>query len=478
MCNAQSDTLNGFNNRIIGEEINYSSPLHLFAPKAVLTRALGNMPVKISAPLATNKSGTITYFFLVGFSTGTSSAERDFDFFINDKFISTFKTPLKKKGKFNLKFDDNNYHIFFESIDYDVNNDVFGKLYITVSANEVLQNAVFKVEGKNANSRDWLMVFDYKRGVKVSSQALNLITRAEQKKILNIEIDNPYLDNTVLQIISKDVSKIVKVKNGYNNISIPFFDANKTGIETIDFILNKKDTVVNTIKLSTTKPFEFCLIHHSHNDIGYSHLQTEVEEIQNRNILTAINWVEKKHSVAKACWHIESLWAVENFLKVASANNKNKFSNAVKTGKIVLSANYVNMLSGLCKEKELNWVLEYSKILNKQYGFKFSNAMITDVPGITYNGLLSYVNNNIPYLSLGPNYVDAFPDKGGRVGGVISEQGDKMFYWKPSSSSTQKLLVWTAGKGYSFFHGIAENSKQQAWEKRISTYCDELVAKK
>jgi hypothetical protein len=69
------------------------------------------------------------------------------------------------------------------------------------------------------------------------------------------------------------------------------------------------------------------------------------------------------------------------------------------------------------------------------------------------------------------------PDKGDRVGGVMKEQGDKIFYWKPSLSSGKKLMVWTAGKGYSMFHGITDSEKQQTWEKRISEYCNELAEK-
>ena len=38
-------------------------------------------------------------------------------------------------------------------------------------------------------------------------------------------------------------------------------------------------------------------------------------------------------------------------------------------------------------------------------------------------------------------------------------------------------MVWTAGKGYSFFHGISESEKQQVWEQKISQYCNELVNK-
>jgi hypothetical protein len=176
-------------------------------------------------------------------------------------------------------------------------------------------------------------------------------------------------------------------------------------------------------------------------------------------------------------WHVESLWAVENFLRMATAQQEKDFVDAVKSGQLVLSANYANILTGLCQPEELSWMVEYAKSLEKKYGFKISNAMITDIPGISRSALRAYVNNDISYLSLGPNYVQSLTDQGDRVGGVIREQGDKVFYWKPDLKSNTKLLVWTAGKGYSFFHGIAESEKQQAWEKRISDYCNELTEK-
>jgi hypothetical protein len=278
-----------------------------------------------------------------------------------------------------------------------------------------------------------------------------------------------------MHISTNTFSTDVVLKNGYNKLSVPAFQKDFIGKAEVQLIVNKKDTVNKVVELKPIKNYTFYIIHHSHNDIGYSHLQTEVEKVQNKNITDAISWINTNKSVTdKPVWHIESLWAVENYLRIANKEEEAQFVTAVKSGQLVLSANYANILTGLCQQEELAWNLEYAKKLEKKYGIRIQNAMITDIPGITAQGLKSYINDSIPYFSIGPNYIGNQPDGGDRVGGVIREQGDKIFYWKPDSASKQKLMVWTAGKGYSFFHGISDTEKQQKWEQRISEYITEL----
>lgn len=479
LCFSQiADTLNGFETKISGEEINYFSPLHQFARTALLTRMNGEMPTSFLSPVYSGTREMVCYEFLLGHSTGTSSGERHFDISLNDKKLFTITTPMKKKGKFELEGKGENtcsYHFIFN--EYDANADAFGKLFITVPASMVNQKAAFTITGEKENSRDWLMIFMYKKGLKILAQPTNLVTFKESKRQLNVFVDNPY-PSASLEMRSKAGSFQSNLQTGYNKIDIAAYPIHFSGPDTIQFIVNRSDTIYRTLELKPVKNFVFCIIHHSHNDIGYSNLQTEVEEIQNNNIGTAIHWINaNKNATEKPIWHIESLWAVENFLRVATPDEKKNFVNAVKSGQLVLSSNYANILTGLCQQEEANWIFEYAKKLEKQYGFHIRNGMITDIPGISYSGLLAYVNNDIPYLSLGPNYVESLPDKGDRVGAVMREQGDKVFYWKPNMHSDKKLLVWTAGKGYSFFHGIADSEKEQAWEKRISDYCNELTEK-
>ncbi len=474
----QADTLNGFAKKTAGEEINYFSPLHQFAKTALLTRVNGEMPISWESPVYKGAQAMVTYQFLLGHSTGTSSGERHFDVTLNGRFLFTVTTPMHQTGNYRLNGSgtENIAYLFIQQ-EYDANADAFGKLYITVPAAFVAQQASFTIQGRNENSRDWLMIFMYEKGLKILVQPTNLVTRKENKRQLNIFIDNPYADNTPVEIKTRGNNFSSLLRSGYNQLHFAAYDPGFTGKDLLQCIVNKKDTLLYELTLSPVKNFVFNIIHHSHNDIGYSHLQTEVEQIQNRNIKAALRWIRSSSGgTAQPAWHIESLWAVENFLRIATAAEEKEFVTAVKKGQLVLSANYANILTGLCQEEELNWVFEYAKQLEKKYGFRILNGMITDIPGISRSGLGAYVNNDILYLSLGPNYVESLADKGDRVGGVIREQGDRAFYWKPENRSAKKLLVWTAGKGYSFFHGIAESEKQVSWEKRISEYCNELTA--
>jgi hypothetical protein len=128
--------------------------------------------------------------------------------------------------------------------------------------------------------------------------------------------------------------------------------------------------------------------------------------------------------------------------------------------------------------EEIQWLCAYAHLLEKKYGFQLTNAMVTDIPGQAYEALNGYVQQQIPYLSLGPNYVENLPDHGDRVGGVIRECGDQPFYWHPLADSSKRVLVWTAAKGYSYFHNIAEGQQQAVFEERISAYVSQLSANK
>jgi hypothetical protein len=319
------------------------------------------------------------------------------------------------------------------------------------------------------------MVFMHRSDWKFQLEASNLILKNALSRELIVRVDHPYTEKTQeIRIKSRYFDVKGTTTPGYNSLRFPSYPKEFIGTDSIH-IFSGNQVFHQLVTVQETKNYTFHIIHHSHNDIGYSHLQTEVEQIQNRNIRSAIAWIQQSaNSPEKPVWHVESLWVVENFMKEASPNEKALFIQFVRTGNIVLSVNYANVLTGLSQTEELNWLVEYAKQLEKTYGIRISNAMITDIPGITYDGLNNYTRNHIPYLSLGPNYVENLPDHGDRVGGVIKETGDQVFYWKPSLNSNEKLLVWTAGKGYSYFHNIQDGEKESKWESRISAYVHQL----
>jgi alpha-mannosidase len=472
----KTNQVDGYFTKVSGEVLKYFSPLHEFADSSLLTRCNGNSMITMRAEIPQNEEAFTQFRFLIGHSSGTSSADRHFQISLNGKELFVLETKAKRSGLF-LEDSRISNEVGYElqCIEYDINKDVFGYLTIKVPTEWVKEKAEFSFTGKDEQSRDWLMVFMHRSDWKFQVEASNLILKNAMSRELIVRVDHPYTQKTQ-EIRIKSTYFEVKgmIKPGYNSLRFPSYPKDFVGTDSIHISIGKQ-VFHQVVTVQETKNYTFHIIHHSHNDIGYSHLQTEVEQIQNRNIRSAISWIQQSVvSPEKPVWHVESLWAVENFMKEASPNEKALFIQYVRSGNISLSANYANVLTGLSQAEELNWLVEYAQQLEKTYGIRISNAMITDIPGITYDGLNNYTRNHIPYLSLGPNYVENLPDHGDRVGGVIKETGDQVFYWKPSLNSNEKLLVWTAGKGYSYFHNIQDGEKESKWESRISAYVHQL----
>ena len=462
-----------FEQKLSGEELNYFSPFHEFAQTSLLTRCNGQSPIIWEAKNTDRKDQKVQFQFLVGHSTGTSGGERFFDWSLNGNTLFTFHTFPKQKGNNRQRYQVSQEVTFeFKPIEYDINGDVFGWMCIEVPANWVRESATFKVKGKDQQSRDWLMVFQYTPQLDAIATPTALILRKENKRQLNLAIQIPDAP-TDLIIRSKHFEIRRTYSAGYQLEAIPAYPIDFKGTDTIEFYAQNRLLFERVVHIQAIpKDYTFHIIHHSHNDIGYSHHQTQVEKIQTENIRSAMRWAERD---SNAIWHIESLWAVENFLKSCTPDEELAFISFIKKGNLILSANYANILTGLCDPKEFSWIVEYAEHLVKKYNIPISNAMITDIPGITYRGLDNYCQHHIPYLSLGPNYVETHTDRGDRVGSVIEQTGDTWFYWSSKENPNSKVFVGTAGKGYSFFHNIQENEKQFKWENKISQYVTELT---
>ncbi len=115
--------------------------------------------------------------------------------------------------------------------------------------------------------------------------------------------------------------------------------------------------------------------------------------------------------------------------------------------------------------------------LEKTYGIRIKDAMITDIPGYTWATVPALVQGGIKYFSSGPNYVPTLPDEGDRVGRFNRAWGDKPFYWV-SPSGQEKLLFWVAAKGYSWFHAWIAGQAGQNTAGHLFEYLRELDQKK
>ncbi len=201
------------------------------------------------------------------------------------------------------------------------------------------------------------------------------------------------------------------------------------------------------LTLQPVRKWEFYLIHQTHLDIGYTHVQTEVERMQWSFLDQAIDLGKKTRNYpadARFCWHPEGLWPIDSYLKNATPEKRRAFIDAVKAGWIHLDAFYGNELTALCTGEELFELVGLARRLSRQYNLTIDSAMITDVPGYTWGLIPAMAQSGVKYLSIGPNF-------GHRIGYTLKDWGDKPFYWM-TPDGKDKVLCWMAGMGYSWFH--------------------------
>lgn len=186
---------------------------------------------------------------------------------------------------------------------------------------------------------------------------------------------------------------------------------------------------------------------HSHVDIGYTNVQTEIEKLHWKYTDQALEIIERTASYpdgAQFKWNSEVLWAIDSYLRQATPEKRQRLAKAVQAGRFHLDAMYGNELTGLCRPEELMRLFACARRLGRELGVAVDSAMISDVPGYTWGIVPAMAHNGIRYFWCGTNHIH-------RIGRTIEVWGDRPFYWV-SPSGQEKVLCWVAGKGYSWFH--------------------------
>jgi len=218
-----------------------------------------------------------------------------------------------------------------------------------------------------------------------------------------------------------------------------------------------------SVTINPVRKWEVHLLHHSHVDIGYTHVQTEVIQKHFEYFEQVIDLARKSADYPAGSqfkWNVEVLWAVDSYLKQAPEEKRQEFIEAVKKGWIALDALYGNELTALCRPEELVRLVGCAQKLGKLCGVTIDSAMITDVPGYTWGIVPVLAQSGVKYFAVGPN-------RGHRIGYTLSAWGDKPFYWQ-SPSGKESILCWVAGEGYSLFHsGRLDGGRLFEYLKRL-----------
>lgn len=235
----------------------------------------------------------------------------------------------------------------------------------------------------------------------------------------------------------------IKLKTGAQRIEIDVAAVEKETTLPVWLEVNDRKVSEQMVPLKPVRKWVVYLLPHSHVDIGYTHVQTDVEKAQWKYLEQAIEAAKKTASYPEGSrfkWNVEVMWAVDSYLKQASPEKIKEFINAVKNGQVGLQALYGNQLTGLCSHEELLRLIRSGQDVAKRCGVKLESAMITDVPGYTWGIVPALVHNGVKYLSAGPN-------GGDRIGHTIAAWGDKPFWWV-APNGKDRILFWMTGTGY------------------------------
>jgi len=215
--------------------------------------------------------------------------------------------------------------------------------------------------------------------------------------------------------------------------------------------------------------WEIYLLPHSHVDIGYTAIQTDVARKQVANLTQAMELARSTAAYPQGSrfkWNVEVMWPVENYLRQASPAQRQVFINAVRSGQVGLEALYGNILTGLCRPEEQMHMIQYGLKIARLCGVPLRSAMISDVPGYTWSTIATLAQGGVKYFSFGPNYVD-------RIGATMLAWPDKPFYWE-TPDGRQKVLCWCPRTGYALGHTLGDAT---ALPRFVPVYLQELLDK-
>lgn len=222
-----------------------------------------------------------------------------------------------------------------------------------------------------------------------------------------------------------------------------------------DVEINGQIVASQTLELKPVRRWVVYLLPHSHVDIGYTHVQTEVEQAQWKYLEMAMEAARKSASYPAGSqfkWNVEVLWAVDSYLRQATPEKRDAFVGAVKSGQVGLQALYGNELTGLCRPEELLRLLSCAQSVSRLCETPINSAMITDVPGYTWGMVPALAHSGVRYFSIGPN-------GGDRIGHTTAAWGDRPFWWI-GPNGRDRILVWMTGTGYYRVFSSGDNLMQ------------------
>ena len=470
------DYIPGYAKTIKGDDFQYHSP----QPDAGISMLIRSQDDKDyieweTAPIPGGKrSEGIKFLMLAGIDVNAEDPH-SWDIFVDGLKYFTISTPTNI-GQQKLKWKGlNGSGLEFNTTKVDKYGDLMGYLLLTLNPKKLTPGKPVKIKIKPvdaAGSQTWFMVFKYSTENYVKVSAENAIIKGPDGGTQVLKTEAVYYGQPEKAVFTVGKDQFEKqLEFGYNvhYLEIPKIKR-KTNIP-VKAVIANVILVDEKITVEPVREMTIFLLHHSHVDIGYTHVQEEVEKLQWSHLEKAIELAKASQDNpygSRFIWNTEVMWAVESYLEKADEIKRKQFMEAVKKGWIELDGLYANMLTGLCSPEELFHLFDAGVNISSEAGVPLRSAMITDIPGWSWGLVAPMAQSGIRYFSAGTN-------RGHRIGSIIKELGDKPFYWV-SPSGEEKVFTWIHQEGYSLFHtGLgSELQENLLTEERIFPYLNWL----
>lgn len=189
-----------------------------------------------------------------------------------------------------------------------------------------------------------------------------------------------------------------------------------------------------TLALAPVRPWRVLIFPGGHVDVGYTHPQEIVAQIQAQNVRDALGLVEATRSRPageRYRWNSETAWSVEQFLKTASPADRARLSRAVAAGEIGISSSYMNMLYGLCRPEEL---LRSQIVVRPDAGLEkapWDTATLSDAPGFPWGLATALSQAGVRNFLYWPN-----------AGDVMRPKLENRPFWWQTRDGHRRIFVW------------------------------------
>lgn len=150
---------------------------------------------------------------------------------------------------------------------------------------------------------------------------------------------------------------------------------------------------------------EMLIVHHSHLDVGYTHLQPVALQLHKDYINQALDLLDRTADYpdpAKAKWTCEVTEPVMRWLETAEEKDINRFAAYLKEGRIAISALRYNT-TPLSGSEGLARQLYQAAELSKRFGIRVNTANLHDATGLPWTIVDLFLDGGVEMLTMAIN---------------------------------------------------------------------------